>query len=40
VKGVRHPGSHIPARPFLAVQDEDWAEIRAALGDYLLKGKQ
>jgi len=25
----------IPARPFLMVQSEDWAEIRAALQDYL-----
>lgn len=32
---VRHPGSTIPARPFLAVQDEDWREIKAALNDYL-----
>jgi phage virion morphogenesis protein len=33
---VRHPGSNIPARPFLAVQDEDWTEIRAAINDYLV----
>jgi phage virion morphogenesis protein len=32
---VRHPGSKIPARPFLAVQTEDWTEIAAAVNDYL-----
>lgn len=26
----------IPARPFLAVQGEDWTEIKAALSDYLM----
>lgn len=35
VKSVNHPGSRIPARPFLVVQDEDWTEIRAAVMDYV-----
>lgn len=26
----------MPARPYMMVQDEDWAEIKAALGDYLM----
>ncbi len=34
---VRHPGSKIPARPFLMVQPEDWAEIRATINDYLTR---
>jgi len=29
----------IPARPFLMIQDEDWAEIKHALTDYLLGGR-
>ena len=29
------PWGDIPARPYLMVQDEDWDEIRAALGDFL-----
>lgn len=28
----------IPARPFLAIQDEDWPEIRAAVENFLMKG--
>lgn len=36
VKSVQHPGSKIPARPFLMVQAEDWTEIRHAINDYLL----
>lgn len=35
VKSVNHPGSKIPARPFLVVQDEDWTEIRAAVMEYI-----
>lgn len=35
VKSVNHPGSTIPARPFLSLTDEDWAEIRAAAARYL-----
>lgn len=37
VKSVRHPGSLIPARPFLMVQDEDWTEIKNALNNYLMR---
>ena len=32
---VNHPGSKIPARPYLRVQDEDWEEIKAAINDFL-----
>ncbi len=28
----------IPARPYLMIQDEDWAEMRAALNDYIFRG--
>jgi phage virion morphogenesis protein len=35
VKSVNHPGSVIPARPFLMVQNEDWTEIRGVLNRYL-----
>lgn len=35
VKSVKHPGSVIPARPFLMVQEEDWTSIRAAINRYL-----
>lgn len=37
VKSVNHPGSTIPARPFLMVQDEDWAEIKQAMSEYLFR---
>lgn len=37
---VNHPGSTIPARPFLLVQDEDWQAIRAAAIRHLLKGRR
>lgn len=40
VKSVNHPGSKIPARPFLLVQDEDWTEIRAAVMDYIAGRKK
>lgn len=36
-KRVNHPGSKIPARPFLMVQEEDWTEIKNTVQDYLLK---
>ena len=39
VKKVNWPGATIPARPFLVVQDEDWAEIRAALSEHIMGGK-
>ncbi|MDX9746360.1 MAG: phage virion morphogenesis protein [Syntrophales bacterium] len=35
VRVVKHPGSDIPARPFLMVQDEDWEEIRHIAFNYL-----
>lgn len=35
VKSVKHPGSKIPARPFLVVQDEDWTEIKNVINNYL-----
>jgi phage virion morphogenesis protein len=34
-RAVNHPGSIIPARPFLGVRDEDWPEIEAILQSYL-----
>ena len=33
---VKLPWGDIPARPYLMVQNEDWTEIRAALGDYIV----
>jgi phage gpG-like protein len=30
------PWGNIPARPFMAVQEEDWEEIRLSLVDYLV----
>lgn len=35
VKKVNHPGSKIPARPMLVIQDEDITEIKAVLSRYL-----
>ncbi len=35
VKKVSHPGSKIPERPFMVVQDEDWDEIKATLADHV-----
>jgi phage virion morphogenesis protein len=35
VKKVRHPGSKIPARPFMVIQDEDWDEIKSTLADHV-----
>jgi len=29
----------IPARPYMMVQDEDWREMEAALGDFIIQGK-
>lgn len=28
----------IPARPYMMIQDEDWVEMKAALGDYIIRG--
>lgn len=35
VSSVRHPGSTIPARPFLGISEEDRQEIAAIFGDHL-----
>ena len=35
-KKVVHPGSDIPARPFLVLQEEDLTEMRETLKDYVL----
>lgn len=35
-KKVNHPGSEIPARPFLVVQAEDITEMQETLKDYVL----
>ncbi len=35
VKSVNHPGSVIPPRPFLMVQNEDWTEIKNVVNRYL-----
>ncbi|MGX5053124.1 phage virion morphogenesis protein [Enterobacter asburiae] len=32
---VNHPGSDIPARPFLTLTDQDLEEIRQAIGEYI-----
>jgi len=36
-KAGRGKKATIPARPFMLVQDEDWAEIKKLAGEYLLK---
>jgi phage virion morphogenesis protein len=38
-RSVNHPGSDIPARPFLKLTDGDMSEIKSALMDYILRGK-
>lgn len=38
VKKVNWPGATIPARPFLAIQDEDWASIKEQLSRVFLAG--
>lgn len=35
VKKVNHPGSNIPARPFLLLTDQDVDEIEGTMNDYL-----
>ncbi len=35
VKSVNHPGSDIPARPFLSVTDEDIADLQETIEDYI-----
>lgn len=34
-KKVNHPGSKIPARPYLAMTDGDYAQIESAVANYL-----
>jgi phage virion morphogenesis protein len=38
VKSVRHPGSKIPARPFLGMSERDKARILEIAADFLAKG--
>lgn len=33
---VSDTGTRLPARPFMVIQDEDWDEMRASLGDWLM----
>ena len=40
VKKVNWPGATIPARPFLVIQDEDWAEIRQAMTQHIMGRKK
>lgn len=35
-KKVNHPGSDIPARPFLTLTTEDYEEVRQAIADHIL----
>ena len=35
---MKLPWGDIPARPYLMIQNEDWPEMTAALGDYILGG--
>lgn len=37
VKKVNWPGAKIPARPFLVVQDKDWAKIRRAISEHITR---
>ena len=37
---MKLPWGDIPARPFMMVQDEDWAEIRAALNEHIMGGNK
>lgn len=37
VRSVYHPGSVIPARPFLGLRDSDWPEIRNVLLKHLTR---
>ena len=38
VKSVRHPGSKIPARPFLGMSERDKTRILEIAADYMAKG--
>ncbi|WP_163304482.1 phage virion morphogenesis protein [Enterobacter ludwigii] len=37
VKKINHPGSKIPARPFLSLTDEDEEKILTTVSDYLIQ---
>jgi phage virion morphogenesis protein len=36
VKKVNHPGSKIPARPYLVVQESDWDEFEAIMQEHVI----
>ena len=36
VKSVKHPGSDIPARPFLSLTDSDLEDIKQRISEYLI----
>ena len=38
-RNAKLPWGNIPARPFLMIQDQDWAEIKAALNDFVILGQ-
>ncbi len=38
-KAVHHPGSVIPARPFLMVQDDDWHYLMKLAATFLVSGR-
>jgi phage virion morphogenesis protein len=40
VKKVNHPGSVIPARPFLTLTDDDLNGVTQSIDDYLFKSSQ
>jgi phage virion morphogenesis protein len=37
VKSVKHPGSDIPARPFLSLTDSDYDTIKEKISEYLTR---
>ena len=37
VKSVKHPGSKMPKRPFLMVQNEDWPRIKSAIIAHVMR---
>jgi phage virion morphogenesis protein len=39
-RGAPIPWGDIPARPYLAVQDEDWSEIAREINDYIFWGRK
>jgi phage virion morphogenesis protein len=36
LKSVNHPGSKIPARPYLVVQESDWDEFEAIMQEHVI----